>query len=203
MMQMYKVFVNEKELFISNSEKSIEKNLIFEDTKTFEMGIDILQNTSCTAVNIYSENTEYLWEKFKNSIITIEAAGGIVKNIEEEILFIKRIGKWDLPKGKIEKGETTENAALREVEEETGISNLKIVDFITETYHIYVDRNLQNILKITHWFSMNYTGNELLIPQIEEGISEVAWKKEEDIVKTVYPKTFKNIKMILENEGIY
>ncbi|MFC6269045.1 NUDIX hydrolase [Frigoriflavimonas asaccharolytica] len=200
---MYKVFVNEKELFLSKSEKSVEKNLKFEDAKTFEMGIDILQNTSCKALNIYFENSDALWENFKKSIITIEAAGGIVKNMDEEILFIKRMGKWDLPKGKIEIGESTENAALREVEEETGITHLEITEFITETYHIYTDRNLKNILKITHWFSMNYAGNEIPIPQIEEGISEVAWKNKRDIVEIVYPKTFKNIKMILENIGFH
>lgn len=196
---MYKVFVNEKELFLSKSPKDLEKELLYEGTKSFEIGIDLLQNTSCTSVNIYFSELKTMWKDFRKFLINIEAAGGIVKNEEKEILFIKRSAKWDLPKGKLELGETTETAALREVEEECGISNLKIVEFITETYHIYIDRNQQNILKIVHWFEMDYSGNEILKPQLEEGITEVCWKNSEQISSQVFPSTFKNIKMVLEN----
>ena len=140
-----------------------------------------------------------MWNDFRRSSIVIEAAGGIVKNEGQEILFIKRLGKWDLPKGKIEVGESPEVASLREVEEETAIKNLKLSDFLTCTYHIYIDRNQQNILKITHWFSMSHQGKEIAKPQLEEGITEVSWKTEEEILAEVYPSTFRNIKMILEN----
>lgn len=196
---MYKVFVNEKELFLSKSPENLEKTFSYVGPETIEMGIDLLQNTSCKSVNVYSTDVEQMWKEFRKSIIAIEAAGGIVKNEEKEILFIKRLDKWDLPKGKIEKGESTEIAALREIEEETGISNLKIEAFITESYHIYMDRNQQNILKITHWFSMKHHGNEIAKPQLEEGITEVSWKNSDEIKKQVYTSTFKNIKMILEN----
>lgn len=196
---MYKVFVNEKELFLSKSPKNFEKVFLFEGKKTIEIAIDLLQNTSCKSVNIYSSEVEKMWADFQKSFIIIEAAGGIVKNDEQDILFIKRLGKWDLPKGKIENGESTEDAALREVEEETGISNLKITAFLTKTFHIYIDRNKQNILKMTNWFSMQYNGHEVLKPQFEEGISEVSWKNKGEIISSVYPATFRNIKMILEN----
>lgn len=196
---MYKVFVNEKELFLSKSPENFEKTFPYVGSATIEMGIDLLQNTSCKSVNVYSQDLEQMWKEFRKSIIAIEAAGGIVKNEEQEILFIKRLGMWDLPKGKIEKGESTELAALREIEEETGISNLKIKAFITESYHIYIDRNHQNILKITHWFLMKHTGNEIAIPQLEEGITEVSWKNNDEIRNEVYNSTFKNIKMILKN----
>lgn len=199
---MYKVFVNEKELFLSKSPKDYEKVFTYEGTETIEMGIDLLQNTSCNSLNIYFEDVEKMWNDFKKSSIVIEAAGGIVRNEEQEILFIKRLDKWDLPKGKIEIGESREIASLREVEEETAIKNLKLIDFLTSTYHIYVDRNQQNILKITHWFSMRHQGKEIAIPQIEEGITEVSWKTDEEILAEVYPSTFKNIKMILQNLNI-
>lgn len=196
---MYKVFVNEKELFLSKSPKNYEKVFSYEGTETIEMGIDLLQNTSCASVNIYFEDVEHMWNDFRRSSIIIEAAGGIVKNEEQEILFIKRLGKWDLPKGKIEVGESSEVASLREVEEETAIKNLKLIDFLTSTYHIYIDRYQQNILKITHWYSMNHHGKEIAKPQYEEGITEVSWKTQEEILAEVYPSTFRNIKMILEN----
>ena len=196
---MYKVFVNEKELFLSKSPENLEKTFSYVGPATIEMGIDLLQNTSCKSVNVYSSDLEKMWKAFRNSIIAIEAAGGIVKNEEQEILFIKRLGKWDLPKGKIEKGESTDVAALREIEEETGISNLKIEKFLTESYHIYIDRNQQNILKITHWFSMKHYGNEVAKPQLEEGITEVSWKNKDEIKTQVYNSTFKNIELILEN----
>lgn len=196
---MYKVFVNEKELFLSKSPKNLDKTFSYEGPETIEMGIDLLQNTSCASVNIHASDVEQMWKDFRKSIIAIEAAGGIVKNEEQEILFIKRLGKWDLPKGKIEKGESTEIAALREIEEETGISNLKIEAFVAESYHIYIDRNQQNILKITHWYSMKHHGTEVTKPQLEEGITEVSWKNQADIKSQVYVSTFKNIKLILEN----
>lgn len=195
---MYKVFVNEKELFLSKYPKEYEKVINFENLDSLEMGIDLLLNTSCKNVNIYHENIDQLWKEFSKLFFRIEAAGGIVKNDEDRILFIKRLGRWDLPKGKIERGESIESAATREVSEETGISELKIIEFLTQTYHVYIDRNLQKILKITHWFSMLNTGNQLAIPQAEEGITAVSWKNKVEIQEEVYPSTFQNIKLILK-----
>ena len=196
---MYKVFVNEKELFLSKSPKELEKVFFYEGTKSFEIAIDLLQNTSCTSVNIFFSELKEMWQDLRKFLINIEAAGGIVKNEKNEILFIKRSDKWDLPKGKLEIGESKEAAALREVEEECGISNLKIEELITETYHIYIDRNHKNILKIVHWFAMKFHGNEIPKPQQEEGITEVSWKNNDEISMQVYPSTFKNIKLILQN----
>ncbi|MDC8101258.1 NUDIX domain-containing protein [Chryseobacterium rhizosphaerae] len=129
----------------------------------------------------------------------IEAAGGIVSNPEGEILFIKRLGKWDLPKGKMEKGESQEESAVREIEEETGLKDVELVQFINTTYHIYVERNGEKILKCTHWFEMNFSGEDTFKPQAEEGITEVAWKKRQQIENEVFPSTFKNIKLIVKD----
>ncbi|MCQ9637599.1 NUDIX domain-containing protein [Chryseobacterium sp. WG14] len=129
----------------------------------------------------------------------IEAAGGIVSNPEGEILFIKRLGKWDLPKGKMEKGESQEESAVREIEEETGLKDVELVQFINTTYHIYVERNGEKILKCTHWFEMNFNGEATFKPQAEEGITEVAWKKRQQIENEVFPSTFKNIKLIIKD----
>ncbi|MBK9478652.1 MAG: NUDIX domain-containing protein [Bacteroidetes bacterium] len=117
-----------------------------------------------------------------NSIYTkIEAAGGIVKNKQGQLLFIFRHGKWDLPKGKIEKGENEQDAALREVEEECGIAELTLQKKLTTTFHTYYLKDTP-ILKASHWYLMNYTGNSTqLIPQTEEHISDARWMNATEI----------------------
>ena len=196
---MYKVFVNEKKLTLSKYPEDIEKNLRFEGFATLEIAVDLLENTSCPEMNVYGENIEEIWEDFTHMFKVIEAAGGLVKNKNNELLFIRRMGKWDLPKGKIEKGESLEQAALREVEEETGLKELILEEFLNNTFHIYTERNGEKILKTTYWFKMTYVGNSQPIPQKEEGISEVSWKNEEMINNEVMRMTFQNIRLILDD----
>lgn len=196
---MYKVFVNEKKLTLSKYPEDIEKNLRFEGFATLEIAVDLLENTSCPEMNVYGENVEEIWEDFTHMFKVIEAAGGLVKNKNNELLFIRRMGKWDLPKGKIEKGESLEQAALREVEEETGLKELILEEFLNNTFHIYTERNGEKILKTTYWFKMTYVGNSQPIPQKEEGISEVCWKNEEMIKNEVIRMTFENIRLILDD----
>ena len=194
---MYKVFVNEKKLLLSKYPDSIEKNLRYEGFASLEIAFDLLQNTSCPELNVYGENIDEMWEDFTHMFKVIEAAGGVVYNKKKEILFIKRLGKWDLPKGKIEKGESLEQAALREVEEETSLSELILEEFINHTFHLYTERNGERVLKTTYWFRMTYLGEKPAKPQIEEGITDVSWKNNEQIKNEVFPSTFKNIQLIL------
>ena len=169
---MYKVFVNNKPLTISNERSDYERNIPFMEISDFHIAIDLLHH-STQSVNIYSADIEMVWDKFKCQFEQIQAAGGVVFNSERKLLWIYRLNKWDLPKGKIEKGESNEQAAVREVEEECGVSNLEIVQQIKTTYHIYYHK--EYILKTTYWFEMNYNGNEILIPQAEEGITDLRW----------------------------
>ena len=194
---MYKVFVNEKKLLLSKYPDSIEKNLRYEGFASLEIAFDLLQNTSCPELNVYGENIDEMWEDFTHMFKVIEAAGGVVYNKNKEILFIKRLGKWDLPKGTIEKGESLEQAALREVEEETNLSELILEEFINHTFHLYTERNGERVLKTTYWFRMTYLGEKPAKPQIEEGITDVSWKNNEQIKNEVFPSTFKNIQLIL------
>lgn len=194
---MYKVFVNEKKLSFTQKPDQVEKKIPFEGISSLEIALDLLENTSTPEINVYSDRLEEMWEKFSGMFRIIEAAGGIVCNKYRKILFIKRLGKWDLPKGKIEKGESLEEAALREVEEETGLKNMEIQQFLNTTYHIYTERNGEKILKTTHWFLMDYHGNETPKPQIEEGISKVEWKDQQEIDKTVIGNTFRNIELMI------
>ena len=194
---MYKVFINEKKISLSRYPENADKQILFEGEHCLEVGLHILENTSIQSVNIYGEDIDFIWERFKNIFKIVEGAGGVVKNTEQKILFIRRLGRWDLPKGKIERGETYETAAVREVEEETRLSNVKINHFIMKTYHIYKEREGGKVLKIVHWFDMDYDGSATPIPQVEEGITDVQWLCEEEIIKKVLPNTFRNIQIVL------
>jgi 8-oxo-dGTP pyrophosphatase MutT (NUDIX family) len=141
-------------------------------------------------------NIDELFEVFRSFFKTIEAAGGLVKNKQQEYLFIFRNGKWDLPKGKIEKGESIENGAIREVEEECGISPLQIKRTLAPTYHIY-SLEEKNILKPTYWFEMLYKGHQVLTPQTEEGITKAEWVSKNNFDK-IKQNTFPSILKVLE-----
>jgi len=127
-------------------------------------------------VKIVEEN----WKDFCSKFIMVEAAGGLVFNKDGYILMIFRNGKWDLPKGKLEIGESVEECAIREVEEECGISGLIIENKIKDTYHTY-DLEGEKILKRTYWYKMNTDFNGKLTPQIEEGITKVSWVGKDQI----------------------
>lgn len=194
---MYKVFVNEKKLLLSKQSENLEKTLGYENVTSLEIALDLLENTSVKELNVFGENIDEIWSEFQKLFRIIEAAGGIVSNSKGDLLFIKRLGKWDLPKGKMEKGESREESAVREIEEETGLQNVELLSFINTTYHIYVERNGDKVLKCTHWFEMSFNGEDTSKPQIEEGITEVAWKNTFQIEEEVFPSTFKNIKLII------
>ena len=121
----------------------------------------------------------------------IIAAGGLVTNQQEELLMIFRRGKWDLPKGKLDKGETIEDCAVREVEEETGIRNIQLGKLIAITYHDYFDSRIkQDVTKESHWYAMKILNDQKLIPQKEEDITDIKWVNEIDLkkcLKNSYP----------------
>jgi 8-oxo-dGTP pyrophosphatase MutT (NUDIX family) len=140
-------------------------------------------------------NLEELKKAFFKHFELIEAAGGIVQNDKKEMLFIYRLDKWDLPKGKVEKGENFEECAAREVEEETGVTNLNIKNKTGETYHTY-NAFGKHFLKISHWYYMTCPKTQSLVPQIEENITEIKWVKTKDI-KTPLENTYPSIRDIL------
>ena len=119
----------------------------------------------------------------------------MVYNEEGKVLLIKRHGKWDLPKGKKEKGENIATCALREVEEETGVKKLLIQRFRTITYHLF-KRDGHYFLKETYWYDMTTTYKKKLVPQTEEGIEKVCWKDEAE-AKELVKNSYKNIQLVL------
>ena len=138
---------------------------------------------------------KFLWQDFKKKFKIIEASGGIVKNKEDEVLFIYRNDKWDLPKGKIESGETRIEAALREVAEECGFDKLESGEFIATTYHLYSENN-QEILKVSFWYDM-FSDQTDLAPQLEEGITALKWVREKDF-PSVLCNTYPNITLLMK-----
>jgi 8-oxo-dGTP pyrophosphatase MutT (NUDIX family) len=145
---------------------------------------------------LWHNDLDKLKKAFFKQFTLIEAAGGIVQNTKKELLFIYRLNKWDLPKGKMEKGEKPDECALREVEEETGVINLTLQKKVGETYHTY-DAFGKHHLKITYWYFMSCPAKQQLIPQTEEDITAIQWVKQNAIV-TVISNTYPSINDILD-----
>lgn len=193
---MYKVFVNDKPLFLTNQvEKETDFQLFLLESVDIEQLIIKMFNNKVKKAYLYYPDEKEILKKLKEKIPVAKAGGGLVYNTKGEVLFIFRNGKWDLPKGGIEKGEEIEETALREVEEETGVTGLKIVHKLEKTYHVFKSRNGTYKLKVVHWFEMitNYTGP--LTGQLDEGIEKVAWLKPHEITEAL-GNSYENIKLL-------
>ena len=176
---MYKVFIKNKVLiFKKGTEKSSELFQQFGpclSVKRFHDLISFLDDRD-DALYVYTESpAETLKEFFKNFTF-LKAAGGIVQSIEQpsRYLFIKRWGKWDLPKGKIEKVETPEAGAIREIKEECNVEGLQRIKKLPSTLHVYFMYE-KFVVKKTHWYLFSGSIHQELVPQEEEDISEVKW----------------------------
>ncbi len=176
---MYKVFFNESFLgFTLKDEVDSKNDAAVMPYQSFDQIENWLSNAEKSAkpVNIIliHSHPKKIWKEFKKHFKFIEAAGGLVKNKKNEYLFIYKKGKWDLPKGKIDKGEQPIETALREIHEETGLNKIEIVNEILNTYHIYRYKE-KLILKKTYWFLINNNGPDDLILQTEEHIEKASW----------------------------
>jgi ADP-ribose pyrophosphatase YjhB (NUDIX family) len=121
---------------------------------------------------IIEGNIETNLSIISTSLSSITAAGGLVFNSKNEVLFIYRRKKWDLPKGKLDPGESIEECALREVKEETGVQSLVIQHHLLTTYHLYLEDSM--VFKTTYWYKMT-SDDLILIPQEAEGIKKALW----------------------------
>jgi ADP-ribose pyrophosphatase YjhB (NUDIX family) len=194
---MYKVFINERPIILTDS-LFVESDfdlLNYKNTIISEI-IHKLTEGSISGIILLCADLQEAWRDFKSHFKVISASGGLVINKQLEFLFIFRGGKWDLPKGRIEKGEQIKEAALREVKEECGISKLKLGEFLITTYHIFFQNN-QNRLKETHWFQMETTTKEVLIPQLQEGITIAIFKNKEDSVRAL-DNSYGNIHLVFK-----
>lgn len=191
MAQKYNIYINQKSLFIGNSIPKGLSDYQLVDVEAFDF-LTFYKSILKSKVDVYfmqTDDVKQAYKTVKSTLKIIEAAGGFVQNEDEKYLFIKRNGKWDLPKGKLEVGEKKKDAAVREVEEECGITIKKIGKKLCKTYHVYELKG-KLVLKVSHWYKMEAKANQKLVPQLEEGITEVKWftKKDWSIVRAnTYP----------------
>lgn len=206
---MLKIYFNEKPLFLS---ETINEELLpythHEDTMLIDefsphavnAMLHEMQQPSIHAGVLLHDNLDELkkavWKKFT----VIQAGGGLVYRKTGEILLIFRRGKWDLPKGKHEKGETMEQCALREVEEETGLSGVRLLQHLTTTYHTYHESG-KFILKESWWYTMESTDETALVPQTEEDIDEVRWVLPSNLAEPMQ-NSFPSIRDVLKAASI-
>ena len=179
---MYKVFFNDRTVFFGDDFSRAfvkHKGLFYKYNNFIELNELVgLFDSLHEIKNLYilHENILMVFEEFKACFMVIEAGGGVVINEQGEFLAIYRNGVWDLPKGKLEKGEDFQSAAFREVEEETGLPGLQVIEPLVSTYHTYHLKR-KWILKKTKWFEMNYSGGDKPRLQSKEGISDYRWVK--------------------------
>jgi 8-oxo-dGTP pyrophosphatase MutT (NUDIX family) len=177
---MYKVFFNDRTIYLDDTLPDmtrVGKDYVcaFENVTDLKPQVrQFLHPDKTGNLYIFHDDQDSLFKTFSQCFALIPAAGGLVRNGRGELLVIFRRGKWDLPKGKAEKGESMEQTALREVEEECGLKGIELQEFLRSTYHIY-EGSGSYVLKKTDWFSMLYTGSETPKPQTREDITEVRW----------------------------
>jgi 8-oxo-dGTP pyrophosphatase MutT (NUDIX family) len=201
---MYKIYINETPLILAKL-NSLEElpaagpnklvNRYPGLAKMLLNYVDMLEkNQQFEYVYLYSEDYEQLVADFKSHYKLIEAAGGLVYNPKQEILAIFRRGSWDLPKGKIDPGETPPLAAVREVQEETGLQEIQLGPHLLDTYHTYRLKSGKRVLKRTYWYRME-TNDIDLIPQSEEDIEKAVWIAPQTFLAEEHPmyKTIRNV----------
>src|SRR5690606_24702169 len=193
---MYRVFVNDKPIILTTtvSKEAHFKNYLLKRVNIGKV-IKDLNKTNLQEVRLIGTDEATLLKTFLKKLPNVIAGGGKVLNKNGDILFIYRNDKWDLPKGKIEGKESIEETSLREVEEETGVKDLKITKPLETTYHIF-KRNGKHRIKITYWFEMtsNYEGK--LEPQENEGITKVEWLNPDKTMEAM-ENSYANIKILV------
>jgi ADP-ribose pyrophosphatase YjhB (NUDIX family) len=182
--QKYKIYVNATPFFLITKEE-FDKNPILQSKTVFvspylgkkkqiRQYLDLIgKNKDVKSVTIVTHDLPKLWNDFQECFKIIEAAGGYVLNAKKELLVFYRRDSWDMPKGKIDEGETPEVAAVREVQEETGLINVTLGEFLIHTYHTYEHKE-KIILKKTWWYIM-HTNDMNVTPQTEEDIEKIEW----------------------------
>ncbi|HNF47686.1 MAG TPA: NUDIX domain-containing protein [Chitinophagaceae bacterium] len=199
------IYFDDRPLYLCDEIDEIVEPLIHHDdtvfidelnTHTIKTIIHEMQLEKVKAGVFFHPSLSELYKAFKKKFTLIMAGGGLVQNEKNEVLLIFRRGKWDLPKGKLDKGESIEDCAIREVQEETGLLNISLEGPLMTTYHTYHEGS-RYILKESHWYRMKAMGDEKLIPQTEEDILEIKWVKPRDL-KQYYSESFPSVVDVLK-----
>jgi len=201
-----KIYFAENPLFLCDTiDKTIEPFIHHDDAvfidelnaHTVKSMIHEMQQPKIHAGVFFHPDLKSLKKEFFKKFTLIKAGGGLVTNDNNEVLLIHRRGKWDLPKGKLDKGETIEECALREVIEETGLKKISLEKPLQITYHTYHE-GTKFVLKESHWYSMKASGIQNLTPQTEEDITEIKWVKPGDL-NNYYKEAFPSVIDVLRD----
>ena len=202
---MYIIFINDNALILSGSKEILNgfENVevkAYNDSSSIDEALIKLQTDSFKELFLVGSCLPSMWDDFCARFQLIEAAGGVVTNSKKQVLWILRNDKWDLPKGKVEVGEQIQEAAVREVKEECGLTSIRLGVLLGVTYHIYSCKDV-NVLKKSFWFSMSCPAQQDLIPQLEEGITEVVWA-DAALHQMYLENTYASISELLRQEKV-
>jgi 8-oxo-dGTP pyrophosphatase MutT (NUDIX family) len=197
-MKTYRIYINDITLYITSiipqlNEEIEQLTVLGFNFQTFYAQLDKVSGKTFV---LLTEDPKSLFKSIKESCVIIKAAGGLVESAKGNYLFIFRNKKWDLPKGKVEKGEGMREAAWREVEEECGVKIFTHDEKLCKTYHVYT-LGSKIVLKKTNWYRMTVKGEPKLIPQKEEGITKASWLSKNDL-DPVIANTYPSIMDVLE-----
>ena len=196
---MYKVFIDNKVIVFIHTNDLLKVNLKLKskDVERIKDLKGLLENTGVNnPLYLTSKKPFEEFSRLFKDYKYIEAAGGIVQR-KKSFLVIKRKGFWDIPKGKIEKGEWSEVACVREISEECGIDGHQITRPLVNTYHV-MNWKGQKALKKTFWFMLRYDGSKKVLPALEEDITEVVWMNEDELLG-IRSNTFGSINEVLDS----
>ena len=200
-----KIFFNDKPLFLCNDVTAELQPYVHHDDAVFIDELNLhtvksmiheMQDASIHAGVFFHHDLEELKTMFFKKFTPVKAAGGFVLNQNKEVLMMFRRGKWDLPKGKMDKKESFEECAIRETEEETGLKNITLIAPLITTYHTYHE-GTRYILKETKWFRMKVSDEQKLIPQAEEQITKLEWVEKNNLTNYLQ-NSFSSVKDVLE-----
>jgi 8-oxo-dGTP pyrophosphatase MutT (NUDIX family) len=200
-----KIYFDDKPLFLCDNVDAALQPYIHHDDAVFIDELNLhtiksmiheMQETPVHAGVFFHKDLKELKDAFFKKFTLVKAAGGFVLNETNEVLIMFRRGKWDLPKGKMDKKETSEECAVRETKEETGLKNIKLISPLITTYHTYHEGS-KYVLKETKWFTMKISGEQKLIPQATEQITKLVWVGKTDLKKYLQ-NAFPSVKDVLE-----
>lgn len=202
---MYKIYINDTPIFLTNTKTAKklnrdDRNLValHRHRKALFQYVDSLEkNHNFDSITIHSHDLEGLKDDFFSIYKIVPAAGGAIYNKKDQVLMIFRRGFWDLPKGKLDPGETIEQAAIREVAEEVGLDEVEVLEKLPTTYHTYKNKKGIRCLKPSHWYKM-YTEEMDVILQTEEDIEGSLWIKPKKFLKSDM-KAYGSINDVLMN----
>jgi len=200
-----KIYFDDKPLFLCDNVDATLQPYVHHDDAVFIDELNLhtvksmiheMQDPSVHAGVFFHKDLDQLKDAFFKKFTLIKAAGGFVLTENKEVLMMFRRGKWDLPKGKMDKKESFEDCAIRETEEETGLKKIKLISPLITTYHTYHEGS-KYVLKETRWFTMKVSSKQKLLPQAAEQITKLEWVGKNDLKKYLQ-NSFPSMNDVLE-----